>query len=73
MSKTPKEKEQISKVPYSSVVGSQMYAMICTRPDICYVILLISRFQFNPGIKHYIMVKIIMRYLKGTLVYILCY
>ena len=31
-SKTPKEKEQMSKVPYSSVVESLMYGMMCTRP-----------------------------------------
>ena len=28
--KTPHEKEQMSKVPYSSAVGSMMHAMMCT-------------------------------------------
>ena len=27
------EKENMAKVPYSSVIGSLMYAMVCTRPD----------------------------------------
>ena len=35
--KSPEEKEKMSKVPYSNVIGSLMYAMMCTRPDICYV------------------------------------
>ena len=35
--KTPNEKEQMSKVPYSSAVDSLMYVMMCPRPDICYV------------------------------------
>ena len=50
--KTSEEKAQMSKIPYSGVVGSLMYAMICTHPSICYVVGLASRFQFNPGIKH---------------------
>ena len=50
--KTPNEKEQMSKVLYTSVVGSLMYAMMCTRLDICYVVGLVSRFQSNPSLKH---------------------
>ena len=61
------------KIPYSSVVRSLMYAMMCTRPDICYVIGLASRIQSNPGIKHWMVVKRILRYLKGTTDYVLCY
>ena len=50
--KSPEEKEQMSKVPYSSAMGSLMYAMMCIRPDICYAVGLASKFQSNPGIKH---------------------
>ena len=50
--KTPEEKEKMSRVPYASVVGSLMYAMMCTRPDICYVVGLVNRFQSNPDQKH---------------------
>ena len=42
--KTPNEKEQMFKVPYSNVVSSLMSAMMCTCLDICYVIGLISIF-----------------------------
>ena len=47
--KMPNEKEQMSKVPYSNVVGSLMYAMMCTHLDICYVIGLVRIFQSNLG------------------------
>ena len=45
--KTPEEKK--SRVPYASAVGSLMYVTMCTRPDICYVVGLVSRYQSNPG------------------------
>ena len=35
-SKTPQEVEDMRNILYASVVGSLMYAMLCTRPDICY-------------------------------------
>ena len=71
--KSPEKKKQMSKVPYSSAIGSLMYAMMCTRPDICYAVRLASIFQSNPGIKHWMTVKIFLRYLKGTTYYVLCY
>ena len=63
----------MSKVSYSSVVGSQMYAVMCTCLDICYVVGLVGRFQSNPGLKYWMTMKRILRYLKGTLDYVLCY
>ena len=35
--KTKDEKEKMARVPYANAVRSLMYAMMCTRPDICYV------------------------------------
>ena len=70
---TLEEKGQMSKIPYSNVVKSLMYAMMCTHLDICYVVGLASRFQYNPGIKYWMAVKRILRYLKGTADYVLCY
>jgi len=49
--KTLKEKEKMSKVPYASVVGSLMYAIMCTHPDICYIVGLVIQYQSNPGQK----------------------
>ena len=37
------------KIPYASTIGSLMYAMICTRPNITYVVSITSRYQSNLG------------------------
>lgn len=39
----------IGCVPYASVVGSFMYAMICTRLDIAHIMSVVSRYMTNPG------------------------
>ena len=67
------EEKEMSNVPNSSAVGSLMYAMLCTRPDICFVVGLVSRYQSNPRREHWKDVKRILRYLKGTMDYHLCY
>ena len=36
--KTHEEEEDMSRVPYASAVGSLMYAMVCTRPDISHAV-----------------------------------
>ena len=63
----------MSKVPYAQAIGSLMYAMLCTRPDICYAVGIVSRYQSNPGHKHWQAVKRIFRYLRGTADLVLCY
>ena len=63
---TKVEKEGMAKVPYSSAVGSLMYAMMCTRPDIAHAIGVVSRFLENPGKEHWEAVKWILGYLRGT-------
>ena len=47
--------------------------MLCTRPDIAYVISVTSKFQSNPGLKHWIAVKSIFKYLRRTKGLILTY
>ncbi|XP_075088088.1 secreted RxLR effector protein 161-like [Nicotiana tabacum] len=56
----------MSSVPYSSVVGSIMYAMVCTRPDISHAVSVVSRYMACPGKEYWQAVKWILRYLKGT-------
>ena len=50
--KTPEERNKMSSILYASVVGSIMYAMLCTRPDVAYVIGIVSKFQTDPGEDH---------------------
>ncbi|KAE8695044.1 Calcium sensing receptor [Hibiscus syriacus] len=65
--------EEMKKIPYSSVVGSLMYSMICTRPDIAYAVGVVSRFLANPGNEHWVTAKWILRYLRGTSKRCLCF
>ena len=53
----------MSRVPYSSVVGSLMYAMVCSRPDLAYAV---SRYMEKPSKEHLQAVHWIMRYLCGS-------
>jgi len=63
---TQKEKSEMKIKPYRSVIGSLMYLMICTRPDLGVAIGSLSRFLENPGEAHWESVKRVLRYLKGT-------
>ncbi|GJQ92982.1 retrovirus-related pol polyprotein from transposon TNT 1-94 [Tanacetum coccineum] len=60
------EIEYMSRIPYASAVGSLMYAMVCTRPDIAHAMSVVSRYMAHPGKEHWNAVKRIFRYLKGT-------
>ena len=42
--KTREEVDMMRQVPYASAVGSLMYVMLCTRPDICYSIGIVNRY-----------------------------
>ena len=47
---TAEDTEKMKVVPYASAIGSIMYAMLCTRPDVCLAISLTRRYQSNPGV-----------------------
>ena len=57
-------------VPYAFVVGSLLYAMLCTRLDICFKVGMVSRYQSNLGPKHWTAVKHILKYLRRTKDYV---
>src|SRR4051812_47698663 len=57
------DRERMSKTPYASAIGSIMYAMLCTRPDIAYVVSLTRRYQSDLGLDHWTTVKNILKYL----------
>ena len=39
----------MKSVPYAPAVGSLMYTMVATWPDISHVVGVVSRFMHNPG------------------------
>ena len=51
---------------YQSAVGSLMYAMIGSRPDIAFAVSAVSQYSTNPGPTHWTAVRRIFRYLSGT-------
>ncbi|TYK14490.1 gag/pol protein [Cucumis melo var. makuwa] len=63
----------MSNIPYASAIGSLMYAMLCTRPDICYSVGIVSKYQSNPGRDHWTAVKNILKYLRRTKDYMFVY
>ncbi|KAK9218344.1 hypothetical protein WN943_006981 [Citrus x changshan-huyou] len=67
------ERKEMSRVPYASAVGSLMFVMICTRPDIVQAVGVISRYMANLGGECWIAVKRILRYIRGTSNVALCY
>ncbi|XP_068475219.1 secreted RxLR effector protein 161-like [Phaseolus vulgaris] len=63
----------MAMIPYASVVGSIMYAQVCTRPDIAYIAGMLGRYQSNPSLDHWKAAKKVLRYLQGTKDYKLTY
>ncbi|GKD52750.1 hypothetical protein Tco_1281726 [Tanacetum coccineum] len=63
---TDEELDKMSRVPYASAIGSIMYAMTCTRPDVSFALSMVSRHQQNPGEGHWTAVKNILKYLRNT-------
>ena len=56
----------MSHLPYTSVVGNLMYAMVCMRSDLSQVVSMVSRYMHDPDRGHWEAVKWISRYIKGT-------
>jgi hypothetical protein len=63
---SPDEQKKMSAIPYASAIGSIMYAMLCTRPDVSFALSVTSRYQSNFGEDHWTVVKSIIKYLRRT-------
>ena len=72
-SKTLEEVNMMRQVSYASIVGSLIYAMLCTKLDICYSVGMDSRYQSNLEPKIWQAVKHILKYLWRTREYMFVY
>lgn len=54
----------MENIPYSSAVGSLMYAMVGSRPDLAYAMGMVCKYMIKPGRNHWLAVKWIMKYVK---------
>ena len=66
---TKNKGQDISQLEYSRIIGTLMYIMNCTRPNIAYSVSKLSRHTSNPGEDHWIALVRVWRYLKYTLNY----
>jgi hypothetical protein len=57
---------EIDPTLYKHPIGSLMY-LVNTRPNIFYVVSVLSQFMSQPRYTHYIVVKHVLRYLRGTI------
>jgi hypothetical protein len=63
----PKDTDElIDSTYYQSIVGSIMYPMLCTRPDLAYTISQLSQFNATPTMAHLSAAKRSLRYLNNT-------
>ena len=57
-------------VPYASAIGKFMSAMLCMKPDICFAVGIMNRYQLNLGLKPCIVFKHIFKYLQRMMDYV---
>jgi Reverse transcriptase (RNA-dependent DNA polymerase) len=50
---TTDERSIMSRASYASAIGSIMYVMLCTRPDVSYALSVMIRCQANPDLEHW--------------------
>ncbi|KAK8950691.1 F-box protein SKIP19 [Platanthera zijinensis] len=67
------EELEIQKLSYASVVGSLMYAQVCTFPDIAFIVGKLGRYLSNRELDHWKTAKQVMQYLKRTKTFMLTY
>ncbi|PON65711.1 hypothetical protein PanWU01x14_114540 [Parasponia andersonii] len=54
------------QVLYLNAVGNLIYVMVCMKPDISYVVRVVSRYMHDPGKDYWQAMKWILRYLLKT-------
>ena len=54
---TNEENEYVSRIPYANAVGTLMYVMVFTRPDISHAFAVVNRYMENIGKEHWEIVK----------------
>ena len=67
------DSDPVDEKKYREAVGSLIYLMMCTRPDISWIVTKLSQHLSNPRECHWVAVKHVLRYLKGTIEYELVY
>ena len=67
------EIKEMQNIPYTSAMGSLMYAQVYTHLDIAFIVGLLGRCMSNPRVEHWKAAKWVMQYLKRTKDFMLTY
>ncbi|KAL0401677.1 UNVERIFIED_CONTAM: Retrovirus-related Pol polyprotein from transposon TNT 1-94 [Sesamum latifolium] len=59
--------DSVSQAEYAKIMGSVMFLMNYTRPDIAYAVSRLSQYTHNPNKEHWDALRRLLRYLKGTI------
>ncbi|XP_028101612.1 uncharacterized protein LOC114300934 [Camellia sinensis] len=59
----------VNRLEYSGVIGSPMYAMTCTRPNIAFAMEKLSRYTSNPSSVHWHAVNRVLKYMRKRINY----
>ena len=62
----PTKSDELKPYPYRELLGRLMYLMLSFRPDLCYAVGYLGRFQQNPSEEHWVALKRVVRYLQHT-------
>lgn len=65
--------KSVSQVEYAKIIGSLMFLMNYTRPDVAYAVNRLSRYTHSPNKDHWCALMRLLRYLRGTMDWGLCY
>ena len=63
----------VAQTKYAQIIGSLMYLENCTKPNIAYAIGRLSRYTQSPNQDHWVAIRRVLKYLRGTNDYCLCY
>ena len=63
----------VNEPEYRTIVGSLVYAMTCTRPDLSFIVSKLSQHLSRPTEGDWTLLKQVLRYIKGTMNYSLCF
>ncbi|PKA54637.1 Retrovirus-related Pol polyprotein from transposon TNT 1-94 [Apostasia shenzhenica] len=61
------EGKVVAQLEYTSAIGSLMYVLHCTRPDIAFIICKLARFTNKPSMDHWKAIDRVLNYLKKTM------
>lgn len=57
---------KVDPTEYKTIIGSLMFLAVSTRPDIAFVVSMLSRFNAKPHLSHLSAAKRVLRYLRGS-------